>query len=90
MSNVSAKHILVQQSYEMDDVLKKLNEGVSFEDLAAKFSLCPSGKKGGDLGSFSRGQMVPEFEEAAFGLDVGGVSAPVKTQFGFHLIYRYA
>ena len=90
MSNVSAKHILVQQSYEMDDVLKKLNEGVSFEDLAAKFSLCPSGKKGGDLGSFSRGQMVPEFEEAAFDLDVGGVSAPVKTQFGFHLIYRYA
>jgi peptidyl-prolyl cis-trans isomerase C len=90
MSNVSAKHILVQQSYEMDDVLKKLNEGVSFEDLAAKFSLCPSGKRGGDLGSFSKGQMVPEFEEAAFGLDVGGVSEPVKTQFGYHLIYRYA
>lgn len=89
MSNVSAKHILVSQDYEMQDVLKKLEEGMSFEEAAEKFSSCPSGKRGGDLGPFTRGQMVPEFEEAAFNLEVGSVSEPVKTQFGYHLIYRY-
>lgn len=89
MSNVSAKHILVSQDYEMQDVIKKIADGMSFEDAAQKFSTCPSGKKGGDLGNFGRGQMVPEFETAAFDLEVGGISDPVKTQFGFHLIYRY-
>lgn len=89
MSKVSAKHILVEQKFEAEDIIKKLNEGVSFEQLAEKFSRCPSKFKGGDLGEFGKGQMVPSFEQAAFELNVGDVSEPVQTQFGYHLIYRY-
>lgn len=90
MEKISAKHILVQHQHEVDDLQRKLTEGAAFEELAQKFSLCPSGKDGGALGAFGRGQMVPEFEQAAFALNVGGVSEPVKTQFGYHLIYRDA
>ena len=86
---VSAKHILVEQEYEAQDVLRKLQEGESFEDLAAKFSKCPSGKSGGDLGPFRAAHMVPSFSEAAFALGVGETSGPVQTQFGYHLIHRY-
>src|SRR4051812_24756169 len=67
---VKAKHILVEQEYEAQDLLKKLAEGKSFEELAQKFSKCPSGQRGGDLGEFGKGRMVAPFEEAAFGLDV--------------------
>lgn len=89
MSTVSAKHILVDHEHEAQDLLTKINKGESnFEDLAAKFSKCPSGKSGGDLGEFGKGQMVAPFEEAAFALEVGKVSEPVRTQFGYHLIYR--
>jgi peptidyl-prolyl cis-trans isomerase C len=87
---VKAKHILVEQEYEAQDLLKKLAEGKSFEELAQKFSKCPSSQRGGDLGEFGKGRMVAPFEEAAFGLDVGQVSAPVRTKFGYHLIQRYA
>lgn len=90
MSSVSAKHILVDAEHEAQDLIKKMGEGVAFEELAQKHSKCPSGQQGGDLGEFGKGKMVPSFEEAAFGLDVDQVSAPVKTQFGFHLIKRYA
>jgi peptidyl-prolyl cis-trans isomerase C len=90
MSKVAAKHILVDHEYEASDLLKKLNEGKTFEDLAKDYSNCPSGKDGGNLGSFGKGQMVKSFEEAAFKLKVGEVSAPVKTQFGYHLILRTA
>lgn len=89
MNSIAAKHILVEAQHEAEDILKKMAEGISFEDLAAKSSKCPSGKRGGDLGEFGRGRMVPSFEEAAFGLDVGQVSEPVRTQFGYHLIKRY-
>lgn len=89
MSKVSAKHILVSQQYEAEDIVKKLNDGETFESLAEKFSMCPSKSNGGDLGSFTRGKMVPSFEEAAFELEVGQVSPPVRTQFGYHLILRY-
>ena len=88
VSRIRAKHILVENEYEADDLLKKLDEGVSFDELAGKFSKCPSGKSGGDLGDFGKGQMVPSFEQAAFALTIGEVSKPVKTQFGFHLIQR--
>ena len=90
MSSVSAKHILVDHEHEAKDLLKKIEGGEAFEDLAAKFSKCPSGKQGGDLGEFGRGRMVAPFEEAAFALNVDQVSAPVQTQFGYHLIKRYA
>ena len=89
MSTISAKHILVDHEYEAQDIFTKLEKGEStFEELAQKFSKCPSGKSGGDLGEFGKGQMVKPFEEAAFGLEVGKFSEPVRTQFGYHLIYR--
>lgn len=90
MSSISASHILVNTEHECQDLLKKLEEGKTFESLAKEFSLCPSGKAGGALGTFGRGQMVKPFEEAAFGLAPGQVSGPVQTQFGFHLIKRTA
>jgi len=89
MSKVAARHILVQHEYEAQDLIKKMADGDSFETLAQKFSKCPSGQRGGDLGEFGRGRMVPAFEEAAFALEVGATSAPVQTRFGYHLIQRY-
>lgn len=89
MSQLRAKHILVEHNYEIDDLQKKLAEGVSFEKLAEDYSMCPSAQQGGDLGSFSKGMMVKPFEEAVLGLKEGEISGPVKTQFGYHLILRY-
>lgn len=86
---IKARHILVEQEFEANDLLKKLEEGSTFEDLAQKFSRCPSGKRGGDLGEFGKGRMVKSFEDAAFGLAVNQISSPVRTQFGYHLIQRY-
>ncbi len=86
-ANVTAKHILV----DSEDLAKEIKEKIasnelSFEDAASQYSSCPSKEQGGNLGSFSKGMMVPEFEEVAFVLPVGEVSDPVKTQFGYHLI----
>jgi len=89
MGQLRAKHILVEHSYEIDDLQKKLTAGESFEKLAEDFSMCPSGQQGGDLGSFSKGMMVAPFEEAVLALKEGEISDPVKTQFGYHLILRY-
>ncbi len=86
---IKARHILVKHEHEATDLLKSLASGKSFEDLAKDFSLCPSGKSGGDLGAFGKGRMVASFEAAAFALQVGEVSPPVRTQFGYHLIQRY-
>ena len=86
VSQVRASHILVDTEKEADRILKRINKGKSFEDMARKFSSCPSGRKGGDLGYFGKGQMVPEFEKAAFNMEVGQVSPPVRTQFGYHII----
>ena len=88
MEKIRASHILVAQEFEVKDLQKKLEEGVSFEDLAKDFSQCPSGKNGGDLGEFGKGMMVKPFEDVAFALNPGEVSDPVKTQFGYHLIKR--
>ena len=84
---VTASHILVEDEDKIREIAADIAAGkITFEDAAAQFSTCPSGKQGGSLGEFGRGQMVPEFEEAAFAMSVGEISEPVKTQFGFHLI----
>jgi peptidyl-prolyl cis-trans isomerase C len=88
METISAKHILVEHAHEAEDLIKKLREGSDFSDLAQKFSKCPSGQQGGDLGEFGKGRMVPSFEQAAFALEANEVSQPVQTQFGYHLIQR--
>lgn len=85
---VNASHILVKTEEEALDILGKIKSGeVSFEDAAREHSSCPSGESGGNLGDFTRGQMVPEFDAAVFAMEVGEITdAPVKTQFGYHLI----
>ena len=84
---VRASHILVKTEDEVNELVSKLNEGADFAELAQECSLCPSGREGGDLGFFGKGMMVKPFEDAAFALEeVGQVSEPVQTQFGWHLI----
>ena len=83
---VSAKHILVAEEEKCNEILAEIEGGKAFEDAAKAYSTCPSGQRGGDLGEFGKGQMVPEFEQAAFAAEIGQVVGPVKTQFGFHLI----
>jgi len=81
-----ASHILVKTEQACKDLKKEIDGGGDFGALASKHSLCPSGRKGGDLGEFGPGQMVPEFEKVVFSGAVGQVQGPVKTQFGYHLI----
>lgn len=83
---VRAKHILVKTEDEANVVLYDVDHGKEFETAAKEKSLCPSGKKGGDLGWFRRGMMVKEFEDTAFSLEKGEISKPIKTQFGWHII----
>ncbi len=84
---VRAKHILTDTEEKCAEILEAIEKNEkSFEDAAKEFSTCPSGAKGGDLGAFGRGQMVKEFEDAAFSAEIGAVVGPVKTQFGYHLI----
>lgn len=83
---VSAKHILVETKEEAKKVAEEIEQGLGFEEAAGKYSTCPSKDKGGDLGYFTKGQMVPEFERAAFEGEIGKVIGPVETQFGCHLI----
>lgn len=70
------------------ELKQKLDTGTEFAELASQHSDCPSGKSGGDLGNFGRGQMVPAFDAAVFTMDVGGVSDVVETDFGYHIIKR--
>ena len=86
VSQVHAYHILVKTKEEADSILKEIKSGASFQKMAQLKSICPSGKNGGDLGWFGRGQMVREFEKAAFELEKGEISEPIKTQFGWHII----
>lgn len=84
---VKASHILVESEEKAQDLLNKIQSGeMTFEEAAKAFSSCPSGKAGGDLGEFGHGQMVAEFDQACFTMEVGAVAGPVKTQFGYHLI----
>ncbi len=81
-----ASHILVKTEDQANQILKRLADGEEFDKVARRFSSCPSGKNGGDLGWFGKGQMVPEFEKVAFENDPGKIVGPVKTQFGYHVI----
>ena len=83
---VSAKHILVKDEAKCQEILAEIQAGKVFEEAAQQYSTCPSGQKGGDLGEFGKGQMVKEFEDAAFTAEIGQVVGPVATQFGYHLI----
>lgn len=84
--SVGASHILVDSIDKINEISSEIEKGLTFEEAARKYSTCPSKAQGGNLGIFTRGKMVPEFEEAAFALEVGKVSEPVMTQFGYHLI----
>lgn len=87
MSKAKARHILVDSEAACSDLIKQINDGAEFSDLAKQHSSCPSGKQsGGDLGEFSPGQMVPEFDTACFEGNVGDVQGPIKTQFGYHVV----
>ena len=87
MTTASARHILVSTEQNCLDLKTKIETGEqTFENAAAQFSTCPSGQKGGDLGSFGPGMMVPEFDHVVFNEEVGKVHGPVKTQFGYHLV----
>ncbi len=88
MSTIKASHILVKKYSLAEQILKELKGGASFRELAKKHSECSSRNKGGNLGSFGRGQMVKEFERAAFKLNKGELSGLVKTKFGYHIIKR--
>ena len=85
-ATVSAKHIIVKDEEKCQQILEEIAAGKVFEEAAQQYSTCPSGQKGGDLGEFGKGQMVKEFEEAAFAAEIGHVVGPVATQFGYHLI----
>lgn len=84
---VNAKHILTDSEETCKEILESITSGEkTFEDAAKEFSTCPSKERGGDLGEFGKGQMVKEFEDAAFAAEIGQVVGPVQTQFGYHLI----
>jgi peptidyl-prolyl cis-trans isomerase C len=83
-----ASHILVKDRSLANEIKKKLSQGARFEDLARQYSTCPSKSKGGDLGWFGPGKMVPAFEDAVKRMGRGSVSNPVATQFGIHIIKK--
>ena len=84
---VNASHILVDSEEKAKEIKAELASGaLTFEEAAKRYSTCPSKDNGGNLGEFGKGQMVKEFEDAAFSLDSGKISDPVKTQFGYHII----
>ncbi|MBT6442241.1 MAG: peptidylprolyl isomerase [Alphaproteobacteria bacterium] len=86
MTQATARHILVDSEEFCQELKTKIADGTDFADVAKEHSSCPSGKSGGDLGSFSPGQMVPEFDTVVFSADLNEVQGPVKTQFGYHLL----
>lgn len=81
-----ACHILVKDKGLAEKLKGQLDKGGNFQQLAKKHSICPSGKKGGDLGEFSPGSMVKAFDDVVFKKDILTVHGPIKTKFGFHLI----
>lgn len=85
-TEVKASHILVKTEEEAQKLYDEIKNGKSFAEAASEHSLCPSGYAGGDLGYFGRGMMVKPFEDAAFDMEIGEISKPVQTRFGWHLI----
>jgi len=86
MSKASARHILVDSEEKCIKLKTDIENGSDFADVAKEHSSCPSGQKGGSLGTFGPGQMVPEFDKVVFSAPIGEVQGPVQTQFGYHLI----
>ncbi|MGM0541158.1 MAG: peptidylprolyl isomerase [Pseudomonadota bacterium] len=86
MALATARHILVDTEEKCNELKDQIANGAEFADIAKEHSNCPSGKSGGDLGQFSPGMMVPEFDKVVFSADIGSVEGPVKTQFGYHLL----
>lgn len=86
MATAAALHILVKTEKEALSILEQLKKGKNFAALAKRYSTCPSGKRGGDLGEFRRGQMVKPFDDVVFKKEILKVHGPVKTRFGYHLI----
>jgi len=86
MPSATARHILVDSEEKCNSLKEQIAEGANFTDLAKQHSGCPSGRDGGNLGSFGPGMMVPEFDKVVFSAEVGTVQGPVKTQFGYHLL----
>jgi peptidyl-prolyl cis-trans isomerase C len=86
MATAAARHILVETEEACQSLKEQIEGGADFAAVAKEHSQCPSGQKGGDLGEFGKGQMVPEFDKVVFSAEVGKVHGPVKTNFGYHLI----
>lgn len=86
MASASARHILVEDENLCNELKTQIQSGTDFAEVAKEHSKCPSGRQGGDLGEFTQGQMVPEFDQVVFNEAIGEVHGPVKTQFGYHLL----
>lgn len=86
MPTATARHILVDSEATCNDLKQRIADGEDFAAAAKAHSSCPSGQSGGDLGSFSQGMMVPEFDEVVFRDELNTVHGPIKTQFGYHLL----
>ena len=86
MAQATARHILVDNEVLCEELKTKIQDGEDFSKVAREHSSCPSSARGGDLGTFSPGQMVQEFDTVVFSADLNEVQGPVKTQFGYHLI----
>lgn len=86
MSKATARHILVPTEEKCNELKAAIEGGADFAKIAKDNSTCPSGRDGGDLGSFGPGQMVKEFDTVVFSAPVNVVQGPVKTQFGYHLL----
>lgn len=85
---IQVHHILVQHKHEAEDIQKKLDAGASFNEMAKKFSTCPSASDGGDLGIVNPNRLDPDFREELEAMKPGETSGPVRTRFGYHIILR--
>ena len=86
MAKASARHILVETEEACQKLKTQIEAGADFAELAREHSQCPSGEQGGELGEFTQGQMVPEFDQVVFSGQLGTVHGPIQTQFGYHLL----